>query len=178
MPGYSAEERKKEKKERPHWLLKNVSHSHFLWMGWRASLPSMWPINIFSWIFAMLQPRSNTESLHEWSVSGLQVNSEFKTWHDPSCQKWTPMPGQSPVKEKPHSPPLTSTASHSVLSWMNIFMNYYSVYKLSTNSELNTWHAQFYLKWAHMPEQIPVKQPPPPPNSITDNNCQNHSLLG
>ena len=43
-----------------HRLLKNAAPYHFLRMDGCARLPLMWPINIFSGIFAIPQPRSNT----------------------------------------------------------------------------------------------------------------------
>ena len=43
-----------------HWVLKNAAHYHFLRMNGCAILLFMWPINIFSGIFAIPQPRSNT----------------------------------------------------------------------------------------------------------------------
>ena len=49
-----------EKKIPP--VVKNVSSSHFLQMDRRSSLPFMQPINIFSGISAILQPRSIASS--------------------------------------------------------------------------------------------------------------------
>ena len=72
MPGYSA--KKEKKKKRLHPLLKNACHSHFLQTDNHASLPFtqpiniqhacpfMRPINIFSRISAIPQPRSNSEA--------------------------------------------------------------------------------------------------------------------
>ena len=55
MPGCSID-KKTSKKGR----MKNAGHSHLLRMDRHASFPFMQLINIFSKIFTILQPRSNT----------------------------------------------------------------------------------------------------------------------